>query len=167
MTSYSSPMRHFVVKALIVCVVAFSVGAVSGVGVARAEYRANVWAGIFAGNTGIVAATACPLPPAMTVSGYGLTNSNWYAVFNYLRAYARIWHHESPGPNLLQAHSTGSCSNCTYATAPCIASSGDTDKLANQSVFQDLSGQQYVFWYTSVPDYSASCYNYWSAGNSC
>ncbi len=148
-------------RILTVGLVALLVGALAGVATLYAEVLNNQWvngAGYVAnpGTSGYYIGD--------TLNAYGISTST--ITLYYIYAWARIWHQEPTPPNLLVAEEYVEWYNSTGGTTRTRSSGGYGDRGVTSSFFSTsfAYGSGY---YTSYPDYSGSCYNYWSSGNNC
>lgn len=162
LNAVSLSLRSATIKIIVVAVVAAIAGATAGIASVHAEELSNQ----YVNGAGYVA------NPGTT--GWHDSNGNTYAVgqstsnsvLYYQYAGARIWHQEITPPNLLEDqdgeqwyNSTGGATRVLFGSAY-----GDTGVTHSYFAVQGIQGNEY---YTSWPDYTGSCYNFWNSGSSC
>lgn len=84
----------------------------------------------------------------------------------YIYGSARIWHPEYPPPNLKESETAQEWYNSTGQALPAIFGGNSGDKGVTHSYFarEGYSGNAY---FTSYPDRTGSCWNFWNDGSSC
>lgn len=148
--------HRYIVKFLLVTVLAFLAGMVIGLQHTYAETSTNLYVP-GAGNVGIAGTT-----------GWGSTwaqgSSTSSVTLSYLGAHVRFWH-SPPGytPSIQDEHYRD-WNNSSGGVTDAIYSSGWGDKATTNSGFYQSGGANY---YTSYPHNLASCYTHWSTGNPC
>lgn len=96
---------------------------------------------------------------------YGVGGSTSTPLY-YTYVQTRIWHCYM-GSCRIQDRKWASCFNCTHVSTNEVASGVYDRKAGTRTVLQGSMLAHGAEYYTSLPDYSASCANYYWNGGSC
>lgn len=155
-------VRCAVMRILKVIIVTAIVGILAGVMTLYAEERTGLpVSGV--GNVATAATYGWTYQDTLYAYAYGRSTSS-VSLYEIV-AHVRIWH-QSTGGNLLQRQDRRVWRDSMGGYTGTIVSTGYGDRAVTLSSFRPAwtSGNVY---YTSWPDYSASCYKYWNSGNNC
>jgi|FaiFalFF_MnMetaG_3_1042247.scaffolds.fasta_scaffold04275_6 hypothetical protein len=96
---------------------------------------------------------------------YGIGGSMSTPLY-YVYVETRIWHCYM-GTCQIQDRKWNSCFSCTHVSTNEVASGVYDRKAGTRTVLQGLMSVPPAEYYTSLPDYSASCASYYWYGRSC
>ncbi|GIV67676.1 hypothetical protein [Caldilinea sp.] len=154
-------LLHIFLKRILIVLFTTILGVGLGLSQAKAEYLYNQYVD-GAGNVAIAGTNGYSSGGVIYTNGVSASSVNLY----HLYAQNRIWH-QSAGYNILQGSRSRAWYWSTGGATDQISSSGYGDRGVTYSLFLATTYHSATTRYTSYPDYSASCANYYNSGNNC